>query len=156
MDLTALTALISPATFALICTVVVFAAIVQAGIGMGFTMVAAPLLALIDPDLVPAPALFHGLFTASLGAWSERDAIRWSEVGAGQVGRLVGILIALAILERVADGRAFLLFFGILVALVTGVAIAGQVAIVGRTSARVHPLAISFALQAAGLLVVWR
>ena len=45
---------------------------------------------------------------------------------------------------------------GILVALVTGVAIAGQVAIVGRTSARVHPLAISFALQAAGLLVVWR
>mgnify|MGYP001826191526 FL=1 len=45
---------------------------------------------------------------------------------------------------------------GILVALVTGVAIAGQVAIVGRTSARVHPHAISFALQAAGLLVVWR
>jgi len=42
---------------------------------------------------------------------------------------------------------------GILVALVTGVAIAGQVAIVGRTSARVHPLAISFALQAAGVLV---
>ncbi|MEX1296690.1 MAG: DMT family transporter [Candidatus Limnocylindrales bacterium] len=42
---------------------------------------------------------------------------------------------------------------GILVALVTGVAIASQVAIVGRTSARVHPLAISFALQASGLLV---
>lgn len=42
---------------------------------------------------------------------------------------------------------------GVLVALVTGVAIAGQVAIIGRTSARVHPLAISFALQASGLLL---
>ena len=125
MDMSALLALISPATLALTCTVVVFAAIVQAGIGMGFTMVAAPLLALIDPELVPAPALFLGLFTASLGAWSERDAIRWNEVGAGMVGRFVGILIALTILERIVDERAFLLFFGIIVALAVMLSISG-------------------------------
>ena len=42
---------------------------------------------------------------------------------------------------------------GILVALVTGVAIGVQVTIIGRTSARVHPLAISLALQLSGVLV---
>jgi transporter family-2 protein len=42
---------------------------------------------------------------------------------------------------------------GIIVALVTGVAIGVQVALIGRTSARVHPLAISLALQLSGLLV---
>jgi uncharacterized membrane protein YdcZ (DUF606 family) len=41
----------------------------------------------------------------------------------------------------------------IVVALIVGSAIAVQVAIVGRASRTLHPLAISFALQAAGLLV---
>ena len=125
MDMTALGAPASPTTLVLICAIVVFAAIIQAGIGMGFGLTAAPLLALIDPVLVPVPALFLTLLTASLGAWSERDAIRWNEVGTGMIGRLVGLAIALAILERLTDERGFLLFFGILVSLAVLLSISG-------------------------------
>lgn len=46
---------------------------------------------------------------------------------------------------------------GVVVAVLVGVAIAFQVAILGRASRSAHPLSISLALQAAGLIVgsVW-
>lgn len=42
---------------AVACVVVAAGAAVQGGVGFGMNLVAAPLLALIDPDLVPGPAI---------------------------------------------------------------------------------------------------
>lgn len=112
---------------ALAVVVISFAAsVVQFGLGMGFGLMAAPLLALIDPMLVPAPTLFIGLLTSALGAWREREAIRWSEVGTALVGRFAGVGLALVVLAVIATRDAFSLNFGVLIALAVLMSIAGR------------------------------
>ncbi len=125
MDLTAFEALGSPATFLAICLIVALAATVQTGIGMGFGLTAGPLLALIDPALVPGPSLILSGVTSILAAWSERGAIRWGEVGGGVTGRFLGLILALAILSRVTDERGFMLFFGLLVVFAVILSVSG-------------------------------
>ena len=116
MDLAAFTGLDTP-WLILVGAIVVAAAIVQFGLGMGFGLTAAPLLALIDPELVPAPTLFLGMLTSSWGAWGERKAIRWDEVGLGTIGRIAGVLAAAALLSALADQRSFMLAFGLMIGL---------------------------------------
>lgn len=116
----------SPWLMAAVAAIVVVAAIVQFGLGMGFGLTAAPLLALIDPALVPVPTLFLGMLTSAWGAWHERTAIRWDEIGVGFVGRLAGICAATGVLLLVADQRRFTLVFGVLVALAVVLSLAGR------------------------------
>jgi uncharacterized protein len=106
----------SPGLLAAVFCIVVVAAIVQAGLGMGFGQTAAPLLALIDPHLVPASVLFLGMATSAWGAMRERDAIHWNEVGLGMMGRLAGVIAGSAILASLSDRRLFMLIFGLLIA----------------------------------------
>ncbi|MGJ8573251.1 MAG: sulfite exporter TauE/SafE family protein [Hoeflea sp.] len=108
-----------------ILAIVFVAAIVQVELGMGFGLTAAPLLALIDPVLVPASALFLGLATASWGAWKERDAICWREVRTGMIGRLAGVVVATLILTNLADKTSFTLVFGLMIGLAVLLSIAG-------------------------------
>lgn len=105
--------------------IVFFAAIVQIVLGMGFGLTAAPLLALLDPALVPAPILALGVFTAGWGAWRERDGIRWPEVGLGTVGRFVGVLAGTAVLALVSDTDTFLLVFGLMIGLAVALSASG-------------------------------
>ncbi|MGI9401798.1 MAG: TSUP family transporter, partial [Rhizobiaceae bacterium] len=86
---------------AAIFLVVFLAAIVQAGLGMGFGLLAAPLLALVNPELVPAPSLILGFLTAAWGAWRERGGIVWNEVGIGVIGRAAGVGIATFVLANI-------------------------------------------------------
>lgn len=115
----------SPALIGLIFAVVMFGAMVQAGLGMGFGQSAAPLLALIDPHLVPGPVLMLGLATAVWGAWRERDHIVWEEVGIGAVGRFAGVIAAMAILTVLPDRKTFMLVFGLLIAASVIMSVAG-------------------------------
>lgn len=99
--------------WAAVVVVVVFAgAIVQAGLGMGFGLSVAPLLALIDPIMVPTAALFLGAATSVAGAWAEREHIVWREVAIGFSGRLTGILIGGWVLLSLTDIKLFSLVFG--------------------------------------------
>ncbi len=117
--------LASPLLLAIVLAIVFAAAIVQAGLGMGFGLTAAPLLALLDPQLVPAPTLFLGLATSSWGAFSERRAIRWNEVGISVVGRIAGVVAATFVLAALTDPQTFMLLFGIMIALAVGLSLAG-------------------------------
>lgn len=108
-----------------ILAIVFCAAIVQVELGMGFGLTAAPLLALIDPHLVPAPALFLGLATATWGAWRERPAIHWNEVATGVIGRIAGVFVATLVLANLADRRTFMLVFGVFIALAVLLSVAG-------------------------------
>jgi len=99
--------------WALVVIAIVFAgAVVQAGLGMGFGLSVAPLLALIDPMMVPTAALFLGFSTALAGAWSERQHIVWREVGVGFAGRFTGILVGGWVLLSLTDVKLFSLVFG--------------------------------------------
>lgn len=102
------------------------AAIVQAGLGMGFGLTSAPLLAVLDPGLVPAPTLLLGLATATWGAFAERQAINWSEVRIAAAARAGGSLLAALVLVRLADRDAFSLVFGLLIALAVLLVISGR------------------------------
>lgn len=99
--------------------VVIFSAIVQTATGMGFGMIAAPLLALISLELVPGPMLFVNLFLSLLMLGDGRSQIVRREVvlllptilvgtaiGAAIVmalpGDILGIVFALMILSAVA------------------------------------------------------
>lgn len=106
-----------PAIIALVALVVIVGAIVQSGLGMGFGLTAAPLFALIDPVLVPAPSLFIGLVTGAVVAWRERAGIDWPEVGIGSFGRVLGVVAGTMLLTAIGDGKAFQLVFGLMVAL---------------------------------------
>ena len=99
--------------WAAVVVIVVFAgAVVQAGLGMGFGLSVAPLLALIDPIMVPTAALFLGAATSIAGAWAEREHIVWREVGIGFSGRFIGILVGGWVLLSLTDVKLFSLVFG--------------------------------------------
>ena len=101
------------------------ASVVQAGLGMGFGLTAAPLLALIDPHLVPVPTLIIGMVTAGMGGWRERGSIIWPEVGTGIAGRLIGVACGAFMLTQLVDRKAFMLVFGIMVAIAVILSLGG-------------------------------
>lgn len=96
-----------------IATLIVFgAASLQIATGMGFGMISAPLLVLIDPVFAPVPVLIVGLMLASMGAWPERANIVPAEIWAGLGGRVIGAVLAIGLLAMFADRKAFMLLFG--------------------------------------------
>ena len=104
--------------FALLVLVIVgCGTIVQAGLGMGFGLTVAPLLALLDPTLVPGPTLYLGMLTATLGVIREPQGVNVRELGVGVIGRMIGVVIGAAILANLTDLKTFMLVFGIMVAL---------------------------------------
>lgn len=109
--------LASPALAAAVFAIVVAAAIVQSGLGMGFGLTAAPLLALIEPELVPAATLWIGLLTSSWGAAREISHVQWNEVVTGAFGRLAGVLAGSLLLASIPDKKIFMLTFGTMVGL---------------------------------------
>ena len=56
---------------------VIVGAVAQGSVGFGFGMLAAPVLALVDEELVPGAVLLLGLTVAVAIAWSERGALDW-------------------------------------------------------------------------------
>jgi uncharacterized membrane protein YfcA len=106
-----------PWLLALVLVIVFVAAVVQAGLGMGFGLMAAPLLAVIDPELVPAPALFLGFASSFLVALQQRHHIHWPEVGIASFGRLAGVLISSYALLFFADRNSFSVIFALMIGL---------------------------------------
>ena len=102
------------------------ASVVQFGLGMGFGLMAAPTLALLDPALVPASTLFIGLSTSTYGAWKERDGIVWAEVWTGAIGRIVGVVASVAVLSVIATRETFSLVFGLLIGMAVLLSVAGR------------------------------
>nr|WP_276562512.1 sulfite exporter TauE/SafE family protein [Hoeflea prorocentri] len=100
--------------------------IVQSGLGMGFGLTVAPLLALLNPELVPAPTLFLGMLTAAWGALAERAHIRWNEVAVATGGRLIGAVLGLVLLLIVSTASGFSLLFGAMVLVAVGLSAAGR------------------------------
>lgn len=114
--------------------IVLAASVVQAGLGMGFGLTAAPLLALIDPHLVPVPTLIIGMVTAAMGGWRERGSIIWPEVGIGVAGRLIGVALGALVLSQLHDRKAFMLVFGVMVAIAVILSLGGWRLAFSRTS----------------------
>lgn len=73
--------------------VVAAGALVQGTVGFGFALVAAPLLTLLDPPLVPAPLLLLATAHALLMLRRERGETDWTGVAWALLGSLPGIAL---------------------------------------------------------------
>lgn len=114
--------------------IVALGALVQGCVGFGLALVAAPLLMLLDPRLVPGPLLLAALVLAVLMSWRERKEVVLSELTWAVAGRFAGSAIAATLIVSLpANGLALL--FGILV--LTGVAISATGYSVRPTTATV-------------------
>jgi uncharacterized membrane protein YfcA len=80
-------------SFALAGLVVMLGALVQGTVGFGIALVAAPLLAIIDPALVPVPMLLLATGHAALALLRERGDTDWAGVGWALLGRVPGIAL---------------------------------------------------------------
>lgn len=89
---------------------------VQASIGFGLSMIAAPLLLLIDPALVPAPLILIALLLSLWMAWQDRQAINLGNFKAAIAGRLLGTPPAALLLGSIS-ATTFDLVFSLLVLL---------------------------------------
>jgi uncharacterized membrane protein YfcA len=76
---------------------------VQASVGFGAHLLATPVLALLDPDLVPGPIFVAGTALVISTAARERSDIDWTAVGWGTVGRIPGAALGAVVLARVSD-----------------------------------------------------
>lgn len=85
-------------------TVVALGAVVQGAVGFGLALVAAPLLALLDPTLVPVPLIMLATVHAVLAVLRESRDADWRGVGWAMVGRLpgtaLGVLAVVALPQR--------------------------------------------------------
>lgn len=76
--------------FVVAIVAVAVGALAQGSIGFGFGTLAAPVLAIVDEDLVPGSVLVLGLTVAAYVAWSERGALDWFGIRWALIGRVVG------------------------------------------------------------------
>lgn len=78
---------------ALASAVIVVAATAQAALGIGFGIVAAPVLAVIDPALVPGPVMALGTLVALIVALRERASVALAGLGPALAGRILFSLL---------------------------------------------------------------
>ena len=83
----------------------------QTVVGIGYGLVAAPLLYLIDPVYVPGPILLVGLGLALMMVIRERRELRWKRVMPAIIARVPGAWCGAALLVAIPQ-YALSLFFG--------------------------------------------
>ena len=77
----------------IIALAVLVGAFVQAVVGLGVGLVTAPVIAVLEPSLMPTLPLLFGLLVAGLSLAGERHHIDWPAIGWSLPGRLPGTLL---------------------------------------------------------------
>jgi len=80
-------------------------AAIQGSVGFGLGIFGAPILALIDPRLVPGPMLLDALLLTVLVAIREWKDVRLADLGWSLPGRLLGTALAVWILKTIPAER---------------------------------------------------
>jgi uncharacterized membrane protein YfcA len=86
------------------------ASAVQGSVGFGLNLLAAPILALIEPAFVPGPALAAGLVQTMIMARRERHGIEFGDIGWAAVGRVAGTSCGVLVLSVATGGQANIVF----------------------------------------------
>ena len=103
---------------------VVIGAVAQGSVGFGFGMLAAPVLALVDEELVPGAVLLLGLTVALIIAWDERGALDWLGIRWALVGRVLGTLAGAYAVTRL-DHDAMAIALGLLILFAVVISLTG-------------------------------
>lgn len=97
-------------SFLLANCAVIIASVVQTSTGMGFAMIAAPLLALVSIEFVPGPMLFVNLFLSLFMLSDGRSHVVRREVATLFPTILIGTIIGAIILSRIPSEKLAILF----------------------------------------------
>lgn len=95
----------SPVLLMAAASLVFLGAVAHSAVGFGLGVVAAPLLYVIDPRLLPAPMLLAVLLISALNLWTNRTGLALAELGSAFAGRVPGTLLALWLFMHSSDGR---------------------------------------------------
>lgn len=93
---------------------IALAGVVQASAGLGFAMVANPLIALINIAYLPGPMLFANLFLSSAILWREGLAIERREMPPLIMGLLLGTVVGALVLTQIA-AESLAVVFGVVI-----------------------------------------
>ena len=139
-------------TTVVVAAAVVFGAgaFVQASVGFGAHLLATPLLALMDPDLVPGPIFVAGAALTVATAAREREDIDWTAVRWGTAGRLPGAALGAIVLARVSD-PALQLMVGVTILVAVAFSVGWLRVPVNRASLAVAGSASGFGATTAGI-----
>jgi len=96
----------------------------QASVGMGFALLAAPILALIEPRFVPGPALLAGSALALVTAWRDRADLERRGLALSLAGYVVGTVAGAFALKGLA-GPHLMKVFGVLVLVAVAISVCG-------------------------------
>ena len=95
----------SPVELAICAVAVVAGGVVQGAIGFGLSLIAVPVIGLIDPSALPATMLILAIpFTAAM-AWRERDHVDVPGFWLIAIGRIPGTLAALWLLAVITEAN---------------------------------------------------
>lgn len=120
--------------------IVATGAALQGSVGIGFGVLAAPLLVILAPELVPGPMLFLGLLLAAMTTTREFHSVDVRELSLAMAGRVAGTVAAGAVIALLPVA-----VFGSIFALMI-------LAAVGLSMTRWHLLPTRRNLMVAGLL----
>jgi uncharacterized membrane protein YfcA len=112
------------AMFLLATTIVAAGSALQAATGMGMALFAMPLLALLDPALVPGPLLCAVMTLSAAVAWRERGAIDRRILAVALFGFVVGSALG-AIVLTLLIGLSLSRLFAILILAAVFLSVAG-------------------------------
>ncbi|MEZ9489599.1 TSUP family transporter, partial [Vibrio breoganii] len=104
-------------TYFVITLLLVFlGAFIQTATGFGMAVVAAPVLIIIYPELIPGPLIVVGLVLALINAFKYREHISWASLQSAIIGLVPGTLAG-AMLLYLFDVAQFSIFVGVVVLL---------------------------------------
>jgi uncharacterized membrane protein YfcA len=128
-----------------VCAAAVFiGALIQGTGGIGFAMFAAPVVALVRPDLVPGPMIVTGAAVSLLAALRELSQVDWRGTAIAIGGRVPGS-IAAGLVIGLAPRSTFAVAFALLILAAVALSVSGW-------RVRATPLAIAVAGFGSGLM----
>lgn len=119
---------------ALIVIAVFIGAIVQRLTGQAFGMIAAPVIALAAPHLLPAVLLLLGVGLGAGAAGLDVKAVNWDEARYGCAGRAAGALAGAAIAAGMSDPHNFSIIVAVIVLAAVALSVSGLRAPINRAT----------------------
>jgi uncharacterized membrane protein YfcA len=101
---------LSLTAFTIACTVVALGTCVQASLGFGLGLIAAPVLAFLDADFVPGPVLILALALTIVVARRERGALDWRGLKWAFLGRVPGSVLGIVAIVWLPEQWMLVLF----------------------------------------------
>jgi uncharacterized membrane protein YfcA len=99
--------------------------LVQGSLGFGTNLVAAPILAVIDPQLVPVPVILASLVFNVLLARRDRGEVPWQVIRRPLMGLVPASVLGAAAVAMVSQ-RGLGILFGILVLVAVALSVSGR------------------------------